>query len=480
MEAIQGLEIECAGGRSGSGPATWGQRAIWSAVRHLGPDAARYNVTTSAPIPPGVPVALVLESLRELVLLHDSLRTRLVPTDEGTLEQVVDADCRLPVLHRRCPAEDADEAGRALLAELADHPFDSARECPVRIGVVESAGQVRHMAFVLAHTAVDAWGLQRMILDLSALASGEPAESISARRTSLQPLEEAEFQRSPRGRRQDEAARRHWQEKLRLGPPRLFEAGPGAMDGPRFPNAVFNSPALHRALPLVAAGRRASTSSVLLAAASAMLCELSGSPDAVLQLVVNNRFLPRLTHSVSTVAQEGLFYLADARLKNSGSGGAGGAGGAEFGELVRRSQAASLGVYRSAYYDKGLLDRDIARLLDQDGVSVDLSCFLNDYRGLIPQGPGQGGAVAEADVDAALGALGRLRDRSTLSWPVEFEPRRNVTFALDALDAPGSIELAMTADGSVIPRADMERFLVGIEDLVVGDALALGADGLDV
>jgi Condensation domain len=473
VETTQGLEIECAGGLCGTGPATWGQKAIWSAVRQLGPDAARYNVTTSAPIPPGVPVALVLESLRELVLLHDSLRTRLVPTDTGRLEQVVDADCRLPVLRRQCPAEGADEAGRALLAELAERPFDSARQCPVRIGVVESAGQVRHMAFVLAHTAVDAWGLQRMILDLTALASGETAESINARRSSLQPLEEAAFQRSPRGLRQDEAARRHWREKLRLGPPRLFEAAPGAVDGPRFPNAVFNSPALYRALALVAAGRRASTSSVLLAAASAMLCELSGSPDAVLQLVVNNRFLPRLTHSVSTVAQEGLFYLADARLKNVGSG----VGGAEFGELVRRAQAASLGVYRSAYYDKGLLDQDIARLLEQDGVSVDLSCFLNDYRGLVPQGPEQAGAsMAGAESEAARGSLGRLRGRSTLNWPAEFEPRRNVTFALDALDAPGSIELAMTADGSVIPRADMERFLVGIEELVVGDALAMGAE----
>src|SRR5690349_20539746 len=34
-----------AGARSGSGPATWGQSAIWDAVRRLGADAARYNVS---------------------------------------------------------------------------------------------------------------------------------------------------------------------------------------------------------------------------------------------------------------------------------------------------------------------------------------------------------------------------------------------------------------------------------------------------
>ena len=42
-----------------------------------------------------------------------------------------------------------------------------------------------------------------------------------------------------------------------------------------------------------------------------------------------------------------------------------------------------------------------------------------------------------------------------------------MSFALDAQDAPGALELAMTADSALMPRADMSAFLYTIEDLIV-------------
>jgi hypothetical protein len=48
---------------------------------------------------------------------------------------------------------------------------------------------------------------------------------------------------------------------------------------------------------------------------------------------------------------------------------------------------------------------------------------------------------------------------------------------MDVLDAPGSIELVMVADGAAIPRPDMTRFLYGIEDLVIREAEARLAIG---
>lgn len=468
MDELLNLDVDCSSGRSGSGPATWGQQAIWDVVRNLGSDAARYNVSVGAPVPPGVPVSLVLDSLRQLVLLHESLRTRLVLSEDGRLEQVVDATGIVPVYTRQCPDEEAQREGEALLAEIVRQPFETGREWPIRVGLVESAGFVRHIAFAMSHTAADAWGLQCMVLNLTSIAMGEQVDQISARRFAPQPLEEAAFQSSARGLRQDLTARRYWSEKLQAGSHRLFPNRPGGMDGPLFPNAVLNSPALHHAVGQVAAQRQVSSSSVLLAAASTMICRLSGSPDAMLQIVVNNRFLPRLTHSVSTVAQEGLFHLPDV-----GVGGGSGAAGQEiyFPDVVRRTHAATLAVYRNAYYNKGLLNRDIEELEAMDGATADRSCFLNDVRGLMPP------AQDESETPAATTApvpLEKERNRTTLRWPIEFEPRQNTTFALDALDAPGSIELSMTADSAVISRAGMEQFLYGIEDLVVHDALELG------
>jgi len=114
---------------------------------------------------------------------------------------------------------------------------------------------------------------------------------------------------------------------------------------------------------------------------------------------------------------------------------------------------------RHAYYDKLALDRDVAALRD----TCDHSCFVNDTRGLIAV-PGYGVAPPEP-LAAAL-------ERTTLSWPVEHAPRRNTTFALDAQDALGGVELAMTADAAILPRADMEEFLYGIEKLVVTEAMS--------
>jgi hypothetical protein len=449
MDTSRDLEIDVVDGTSGTAAATWGQHAIWDVVRTLGSDAARYNVSVCLPVDPGMPTRTVLTALHQLCHLHDSLRTRLTRDDTGQLRQTVDGAGTMGVPVRACAPGDLDDTAAALLTELAGRPFDCAHEWPMRVGLVETTGLVRRIVFSLAHTAVDAWGLLRMAINLTALAQGESPDQIQAARPFLQPLAEAAFQASDRGRRLDANARRHWRTKLALGAERLFpNTTPG--DAP-FPNALLNSPALASAADLVATGHQVSSSSVLLAAAAAMTSQLSGSPDAMFQIVVNNRFLPGLTNAVSTVAQEGLFHLTDSRH--------------DFPDVVRRTHRASLATYRNSYYHRGRLDRDIEEIRDD---AADHSCFVNDSRSLlIPLPP---------DENAPRLSLAELRPRTTLNWPVEFEPRRNVTFAMDLIDVPGSIELSMTADSAVIPRADMERFLCGIEDLVIGEAVALGAD----
>ncbi|WP_308271959.1 condensation domain-containing protein [Kitasatospora sp. SUK 42] len=444
MTTRQLLEIDFTSGRSGSGPATWGQRAIWDAVHRLAPaDAPRYNIATAAPLDPGLPLPTLLDALAQLLHLHDSLHTRLVPSPDGGLRQVVDANGTLTVEVVSGTDHDGDlaETGARLHRELAARPFDTAAQWPLRVGVVEAGGLVRYISLVLSHTAVDGSGMNRLVADLSALSlGGSPDELAKLREPAQQPLEEAEFQTSDRGRRRDTAARRQFLRKLRLGPPRLFPR-PGAPAGEppaRFPNAVLRSPALPRAVELVAAAHRVSTSSVLLAATATMTARLAGTDEAVLSVVVNNRFLPELTNAVSVLSNEGLFHLPDAT--------------AEFGDVVRRTHAAAIGTYRHAYYDKLALAAETEQLA-ADGVPLaDRSCVFNDTRELLPSAPGP-----------ADGA-------TTLSWPVEFEPRPGLSYALDALQSPEALSLAMTADPAVLPHPAMERFLYGVEELILTEA----------
>lgn len=442
------MEFAFSGGRSGSGPATWGQSAKWNVVRDLGTDAARYNVTGGSPVPTPVPVARIADVVRDLVLLHDSLRTKLRTGDDGRLAQVAHPSGAVPVVSRSCAPDEVTETSHALYFQLQATPFDVAHEWPVRVGIVECAGSAYYVIFSLPHTAADGWGLRNLLADFVTLVGGGSVDAIRARQD-LQPLEEARAQESDRGRRRDAAARRSWCEKLAAAPPHQFPAYAGRPPAEKFPNAVLNSPALALAMDRVATGLAVSPSAVLLAAAAAVAHRLTGVPDAVFQVVVNNRFLPGLAGAVDAVAQEGLFHLRDT--------------GEDFTGLVRRTFGATMSTHRHAYYDALALERDVA-LMPERG---DQSCFVNDLRGLQPSL----GYAKPAPVP-----LERAREHTTLSWPVEHEPRRGVTFALDAQDAPGSMELAMTADSALIPKPDMERFLYGIEDLVVTEALARGGD----
>ncbi|MFJ9949578.1 non-ribosomal peptide synthetase condensation domain protein [Kitasatospora sp. NPDC091207] len=460
MTTSQQLEIVLSAGRSGTGPATWGQQAIWDAVSRLAPaDAPRYNITASAPLDPGLPVPVVLDALEGLLHLHDSLHTRLALDDRGRLRQTVDPDGRLTVHIRHCDGDGTTpgKVGAELHDELAALPFDCATQWPLRVGLVEAGGLVRHMALVLSHSALDGAGMGLLVMDLTELALGASVESISTARGSQQPLEEAEFQNSPRGLRRDVNARAHVVRKLRLGPPRLFPPVPD--DGPRpFPNAVLSSPALLRAIEPVAAAHRASTSSVLLAAVAVMTARLSGSPDAVLQVIVNNRFLPGLAAAVSVVAGDGLFHLPDAD--------------GDFGDAVRRTHAASIATYRHAYYNKRLLDEEITRLTAEHGPLADRSCVFNDTRDLLPSALAGSDPGADPEPGTDSGTEPDPKE-TTLTWPVEFAPRPGLSYALDALQTADALRLAMTADSSVLPRPAMERFLYGVEALILTEARAL-------
>ncbi|MFC4029959.1 condensation domain-containing protein [Streptomyces polygonati] len=446
------LHLDVSAARSGRAPATWGQQAIWDAVLVLGHDAAFYNVRVGFELPSPRPRAAVLEALAHAAQLHESLRTRLQPETSGGLTQILDAAGRFPVTVRTSAREDTERVGAELLAELAGLPFDCAKEWPLRIGLVEADGLVRHYAMVLSHTAVDGGGLRRLARDVVMMLDGVSPQRLRELFPATQPLDEAAYQQSERGRKRDAASRRYWITKLSEGPRTLFPPRGEQAADPRSPYAMLHSPALLPAVDHVAAARGVSGSSVLLAAAAQQTARLSRSAEPLLQVVVSNRFLPGMSQTITTVAQEGLFQLRT--------------GYEDFGALVRWVQTGALSAYRYASYDKRLLDRDIEELRGRLPDMADHSCFYNDTR--------EPELFRPAAEDGEAPPLARARERTRLVWPDEFSPRANVSFAVNVNDEPGEVKLAITADTSLISREEMESFLLGMEETVVEDALATG------
>ncbi|MFD7643317.1 condensation domain-containing protein [Kitasatospora sp. NPDC059795] len=445
-------ELTVRAARGGRGPATWGQRAVHAALVALGPDAPRYNLRTAAPVEPGLPPETALRAFAELLHLHDALRTRLVEED-GDLVQDVDAGGVLPVaVLRRASAELAAGAAAELLARFAARPFDLPGEWPVRLGLVLVDGLVRQVVLVLSHTASDGWGMRRAVRDLTLLAAGRSADDLRAERAFAQPLEEAAEQDSPRGRRRDAAARRHWRDRLGSGPRVQLPRPDGEPDpARRFPLAVLRSPELAAALPVAAARLRTGDATVLLAAAATELGRLGGQRELLFQVVVGNRFTGQAAEAVTTLAQEGLFHLPELAE--------------EFAETVRRCQGPALAAYRHSGYHKPRLDAELAALRAGGAELADHSVIWNDTRdplaASMPDGIGEAPPVERE-----------------LSFPDTFPARPGASVAVDVVAVPGAIELLMVADGALLDRARMARFLCGVEQLVL-DAAGAGQASVD-
>ncbi|MFH9352853.1 hypothetical protein [Kitasatospora sp. NPDC017646] len=458
MTARQLLEIAFSSGRSGSGPATWGQQAIWDAVRRLPPaDAPRYDIATAAPLDPGLPLPTLLDALAQLLHLHDSLHTRLLPTPDGRRRQVVDPAGSLTV-EVRPVTDDSDpaEAGARLHRELAERPFDTAAQWPVRVGVVTADGLARHIGLVLSRTAVDGSGMNRLAADLSALSLGHsPADLAGLRDPAQPPLAEAEFRTSERGVRRDGAARKQFLRKLRLGPPRLFPRP--ATPQPIAPQSTAPQPtasepaarcplpqrrtALPHPPPRVPTGRRRPPGEHLLCPAGGHRRDDRPPRRHHRGRAQRGRRQPlptRTDRCGERGRRRGLFHLPDAT--------------AESGKVVRRTRAAAIGTHQHAYFDKLALAAEIEQLTAEGVPLADRSCVFNDTRELLPAAPG------------------RADEGTTLSWPVEFDPHPGLTYALDALQSPEALSLAMTADPAVVPHPAMAESLYGIEALILTEA----------
>jgi hypothetical protein len=467
------MEIRFAGGRAGTAPLTWGQRAIWDTIVKTAPDDRYFNFGRVLAVPgrarPLTPVRAA-EVLGALVARHESLRTRLdgdgprtrgrasgdgsrtsraepsARSSAGGAEpyqaaaepyQVLEAAGAVPVA---VAAGDPDR----LLDELAATAFDYAAEWPLRAGLVVDGGEVTHIVLVFCHLAADGLGAEVVLRDLRLLllrgsVPGPPPP---------QPLDLARWQESGAGRRVAGIAAGHWEQEYRRIPPTMFARplggtaadAPGPADPPVW-RAHVVSRAMDLAVQRIAAVHSASTSTVLLAAASAMVGAVTGHGVCAMLPIVGNRFRGDTVNAVTTLSQEGLFVLDLDR--------------GPFTELLRAAGPAALRAYRSAYHDPRDRDRLTAEASRERGTQVHPYCCFNDMR----FADRADASLGEAEVRRALAS-------TRLSWPLRQE-RLNCRFCLHVTGEPGGLGVSLTADTRFLSRPSMERYLLGLESLLV-------------
>src|SRR5258708_2547995 len=225
------------------------------------------------------------------------------------------------------------------------------------MAVVLSCGVPTHVIAVICRFALDVVGAQVMLREVQVRQSSPT--------TGMQPLDQARWQSSAAGRRQNAAALRYWENLIRQIPLRRIPA-PGDAQRQRRWCAEFTSPALRLGLREIADRTNADSSTVLMALYAVALARITGVNPVVTRPLVSNRFRPALADVVCSAVQAGICSLdvADATVD----------------EAVGRAQRATMTAYKHAYYDPERLEELVARVAADRGPGFQVGGFFNDRR----------------------------------------------------------------------------------------------------
>ncbi|GAB3833629.1 condensation domain-containing protein [Dactylosporangium cerinum] len=301
-ELLTPVRVPFTGSRSGTGPLTWGQRAIWHAIGRTVPNDHYFNLDRIVDLGERtVPVPTALGALAALVARHEALRTRL----GADPLQVLALDGSLDVHIVDGGADPAAEAGRVrdLLAGTA---FDYRAEWPVRAALVTRDGEVSHLVLVLCHLATDGHGAEVLARDLRLLVR---RGTRGLRDPETTPLDVAAEQDSPEGHRRGAAALSYWAEQFARIPATMWATPVAVPREPRYWTGRLVSTKLTGAVDALAAQHGVSGSTVLLTAAGALAAAAGGHPTTAVMPIVGNRFTTGHRDLVSTLSQDGLFVL---------------------------------------------------------------------------------------------------------------------------------------------------------------------------
>ena len=436
------------GGDSGTADLTWGQQDTFAAMRR---ENNSFSIGFWLPLADGTTVSDVADDLRFLMCRHQALRTRLAFTDDGRPQQVVAQAGEVPLEIVDAGAADPARVAEDVYQRYAAHVFDETREWPVRWAVVTSGGVATHMVPMISHLVVDGASFALMLAELATRdrVSGSAAAPVAG----LPPLELARWQCTADGRRKSEAALRHWERLLLTIPARRFGSSPDPRQL-RFWQLEYNSPASHLAARLIAARTGTSTSTVLLAAFAVTIAQVTGISPAVVQIVVNNRFRREMTSTISQLTLTAPCVIDVAA--------------ASFDEVVSRAWQRVIGIYKLSYYDPVLREELIARISQERGEQIDLSCTFNDRRAMNAQQQPGGDLPAPEEVGAAL-------ERSKLTWGFQ-KAFPGAHLFMNINNVPDTIDYEIFADTHYLCPADMEALLRGQEAVLV--QAALGTSGL--
>ena len=439
------VQFDFAGEGAGVDDLAWGQQEIWLAMTRQ-----RSWIPIGGPsrLTPGTTLADVVDDLQYTLGRYQTMRTRLRFEDGGRVRQEVFAAGEFTIeLYDAPDGADPGEFADALYDWFRTWDYDYVEDWPVRVGVVRHRGALTHQVTVATHLVTDALGGAIMMDEVT---RREPAPVAGT-----QPLEQVRRQRSPSGRRQNEAALRYWRRLLRTVPARTVPESTDRCE-PRYREGLLHSPALHLALRAIVARERVDPATALLAVFAVAVARVTGVDPVVIRPIVGNRFWPGLADVVCPVNQAGLCVVEVT--------------GAPFPEVLARVRRAALATYKYAHFDPLQLAEVIAGVERDRGGPVDLSVLFNDRRtgnrSDLASDPVSEDAAPVVTLERMSAALAQTR----LDWPVARDDPHE-PLMVNVEDAVGAVQVRIVFDTHHVAPATAEAFVRGMQAVAVAAAL---------
>ena len=397
-----------------------------------------------------VRVADVVETIAVLLARHESLRTRYRDGDPPTQQVWNSGVLMLDVCSTDGGGADRSAIAARLLRQLRAVPLDpTGLPLRVSVAVAEDTDTVVAATMNVSHLAADFRAVEIIRQEFAAMMADPSARRVGPLRH--QPLDQAELESSPGSRRQAETALRYWRQQLSRMPQCVYATPRTTPDGESL-CAGLSSVAAALAASTIAARTRTSRASIVLAAVGAVLAQRTGYRDLLFPALSNNRFQPRLTHYVGTLAQGCL-----TALELTGRG---------FDALVRHTWTAVLESCRHGRYD-AFLRVEMARRIEHDrGVRFNYEPLFNSV-------VAETGVPNRVSPPATIEKARRSTSVSSRPMPASSSPLR-----FDLCQADDVLRLDLwTGDTGRVSSDELRSLLLAVENLLVAAAAGdLNAD----
>ena len=276
-------------------PLSFAQQRMWF-MDQLQPGNPAYNRPTHIHLRGALNIAVLENSVNEIVRRHEILRTSFLATDGQPVQAVASSlTLSLPVIDLgSLPAYEQQAEVSRMVTEDAQHPFDLSRVPLLKVKLVH-LGETEHLlVLTLHHIVFDGWSAGILIRELStlykALSAGEQPTLPEL------PIQFADFARWQRQRMQGgvlDAELAYWKTKL-SGQLPLLEL---STDRARPPAQTFRGARQHLSLPANVSASLKSLSQregatlfmTLLAAFQALLHRYTGGEDIIVGVPIAGR-----------------------------------------------------------------------------------------------------------------------------------------------------------------------------------------------